>query len=162
MQSISLTALILCLMLSTSAWAKEAVPMAADPELEKKVMEISEELRCLVCQNQTIADSDAGLAKDLKDKVRSMLKEGKTKEEINTYMVNRYGDFVLYRPPIKPTTIFLWVGPGLLLIIGLVILFTVLKNRKKVVVDAPLSDEEQNRLQAILESKKDGGEGVKS
>ena len=149
---------------------KQAVPMAEDPELEKQVNEISHELRCLVCQNQTIADSHADLAVDLKNKVREMLKAGKSKDDISQYMVQRYGDFVLYKPPVKPTTYLLWIGPLLLLVIGLSVLFMTLIRRKAVVADVPLSSEEQDRLQDILENKKQaqakragaGGEEVTS
>lgn len=140
-------------LLATTLQAGEAQPMAADPELEKKVMEVSEELRCLVCQNQTIADSDAGLAVDLKNQVRTMLSEGKSKEEINTYMTERYGDFVLYNPPLKPVTYMLWAGPFILLVLGLFVLYTILKNRDKEVKEVPLSDEESQRLQSILSDK---------
>jgi cytochrome c-type biogenesis protein CcmH len=89
---------------AASVLAKEAEPMAADPEMEKLVNDISAELRCLVCQNQTIADSHAALAVDLKNQVRQMVASGKTQTEIVDYMVQRYGDFVRYRPPVKPTT----------------------------------------------------------
>src|SRR3954466_431322 len=91
-----------------SAWAAEAAPAAADPELEKRVNAISEELRCLVCQNQTLADSHAELAIDLKNQVREKVKQGMSERDIVDYMVERYGDFVLYRPPLKATTVLLW------------------------------------------------------
>lgn len=156
--------LLCCLLLATNLQAKEALPMATDPEMEKQVMEIAEELRCLVCQNQTIADSDAGLAVDLKNQVRSMVAEGKSEEEIVDYMVQRYGDFVRYRPPVKPTTYMLWAGPFLLLLLGLFVLYTVLKNRNKEVQEVPLSEEENDRLKSILaettgsDNDKSGGE----
>lgn len=102
--------------------ANEAIPVSAIPALEKRVMAISEELRCLVCQNQTIADSHSDLAIDLKNQVREMLILGKSDKEISAYMVQRYGDFVLYRPPVKSTTWLLWFGPFLLLIGGIVFL----------------------------------------
>lgn len=113
--------LIGCLFaLSTAvAHAEEAQPVAANPTLEKRVMEISEELRCLVCQNQTIADSNAELAIDLRNQVREKLEQGKSEKDIVNYMVQRYGDFILYRPPLKITTWLLWFGPFLLLIGGI-------------------------------------------
>ncbi len=112
-----------CLLLLTAVvQANEALPVATNPALEKRVMAISEELRCLVCQNQTIADSHADLAIDLKNQVREMLVQGKTNQEVTEYMVQRYGDFVLYRPPIKSTTWLLWLGPFLLLAGGIVML----------------------------------------
>jgi cytochrome c-type biogenesis protein CcmH len=101
-------------------WAGEAAPAAEDPVLEKRVMAISAELRCLVCQNQTIADSHAELAVDLRNQVREMLRKGQSQEEIVAYMTARYGDFVLYRPPLKESTAMLWFGPALLLLGGLV------------------------------------------
>ncbi|WP_455204642.1 cytochrome c-type biogenesis protein [Kaarinaea lacus] len=146
-------AMILLLALTPALYAKEAVPMAADPELEKRVNEISHELRCLVCQNQTIADSHADLAVDLKNQVRQMVSEGKTQDEIVNYMVQRYGDFVRYRPPVKSTTIFLWVGPFILLVAGLVLLIINLKKRKRVIADAPLSEEESDKLSSLLKAE---------
>jgi len=146
-------------------FAKEAEPMAADPELEKRVNVIASELRCLVCQNQTIADSSAGLAVDLKNQVREMVKAGQSEKEIVDYMVTRYGDFVLYRPPVKTTTYLLWAGPFLLLFIGLTVLMINLRKRSALVADdAPLSPEESTRLQALLDNEKldAGKEGEES
>jgi len=134
--------------------AKEATPMAEDPVLEKRVNEISAELRCLVCQNQTIADSHAELAVDLKNQVREMVKQGQSQDEIVDYMVQRYGDFVRYRPPVKASTILLWVGPFLLLVIGLVVLVVNLRKRTKLVADdAPLSEDESERLKSLLHAE---------
>lgn len=138
---------------SASVFAKEAAPLAADPELEKKVNAIAAELRCLVCQNQTIADSHAELAIDLKEQVREMVRQGKTRDDVVDYMVQRYGDFVRYRPPVKPTTYLLWAGPFLLLAGGLIILVVNLRKRKELVTEAPLSEEEHQKLESILHSK---------
>jgi cytochrome c-type biogenesis protein CcmH len=138
---------------TTTAIAKEAAPMADDPELEKKVNAIAAELRCLVCQNQTIADSHAELAVDLKEQVRTMVREGKTRDDVVDYMVQRYGDFVRYRPPVKPTTYLLWAGPFLLLFGGLMILGVNLKRRRAKTTDAPLSEEEHQKLETILHSE---------
>jgi cytochrome c-type biogenesis protein CcmH len=147
---------ILSLLVSPLALAKEATPMAMDPELEKKVNEITSELRCLVCQNQTIADSHAELAIDLKNQVRGMVKAGQTQKEINDYMVKRYGDFVLYRPAVKPTTMLLWAGPFLLLLIGLTVLVINLRKRTAALKeDGDLSAEENERLKSLLESEED-------
>ena len=137
-------------MSSAGAWAKEAQSMAADPEMEKQVNDIAKELRCLVCQNQTIADSHADLAVDLKNQVRQMVASGKTQKEIVDYMVQRYGDFVRYRPPVKPTTYLLWVGPFILLIAGVILLVSNLRKRKQVIADAPLSADENERLKSLL------------
>jgi cytochrome c-type biogenesis protein CcmH len=113
------------------AMAKEAAPAAADPVLEARMQAIAIELRCLVCQNQTIADSHADLAVDLRNQVREMLRQGKTDREIIDYMTARYGDFVLYRPPVKGTTMLLWFGPAVLLVGGVGILWLVLRRRSR-------------------------------
>jgi cytochrome c-type biogenesis protein CcmH len=118
-----IAALLLCL-LSLGATAKEA-----DPEIEARMLRIAAELRCLVCQNQTIADSNASLAVDLREQVRTMLRQGQSDEQVLRFMTDRYGDFVLYRPPLKATTLLLWLGPALLLLGGLVTLFVVLRRR---------------------------------
>lgn len=136
--------------------------MAADPLLEKRVNDISAELRCLVCQNQTIADSHAELAIDLKNQVREMVREGRSDTEITDYMVQRYGDFVLYRPPVKTATVFLWAGPFLFLVLGLTILAFTLRKRNAVLQDdAPMSEKEHQRLQSVLAEKEnnDNNEG---
>src|SRR5690349_23959340 len=106
--------------------AREAAPEAADPALEARMVRITSELRCLVCQNQTIADSNAGLAVDLRRETREMLKQGKSDAEVVDYMTARYGDFVLYRPPLRAKTALLWFGPALLLLIGGAVLFLTL------------------------------------
>ena len=141
---------------SSRAWSAEAAPAAEDPELEKRVTELSAELRCLVCQNQTIADSNADLAIDLRNQVREQLKRGATNEQIIDYMVERYGDFVLYRPPVKTTTLLLWVGPFLLLVIGLGALFYRL-SRRPAAPPAELTAAERARAAALL-AQKDAGE----
>jgi cytochrome c-type biogenesis protein CcmH len=109
----------------------QAQPAAADPVLEARVMKISAELRCLVCQNQTIADSNAGLAVDLRNQVRDMLKRGDTPEQITEYMTARYGDFVLYRPPVKGSTAVLWYGPAALLVLAVAVLLVIVRRRTK-------------------------------
>jgi cytochrome c-type biogenesis protein CcmH len=113
------------------AFAREAAPAAEDPVLEARMVKIAEELRCLVCQNQTIASSNAGLAVDLRNQVREMLRRGDTDQQIIDYMTARYGDFVLYRPPLKGSTTLLWFGPGVLLVGGLLTLFVVLRGRSR-------------------------------
>ena len=137
-----------------AAWAAEAAPAAADPELEKRVNAVSEELRCLVCQNQTLADSNADLAVDLKNQVREKLKQGMSEREILDYMVARYGDFVLYRPPLKLTTFLLWFGPILLMVGGLVALFVRLSKRRASAAPEALSDSERARAAALLDADK--------
>jgi cytochrome c-type biogenesis protein CcmH len=120
----------------SAASAKEAAPEAADPALEARMVRITSELRCLVCQNQTIADSNASLAVDLRREARDMLKQGKSDAEIIDYMTARYGDFVLYRPPLRTTTALLWFGPALLLGIGGAVLVTTLRRRSRMAADA--------------------------
>ena len=124
------------------ATAKEAVPAAEDPVLEARLVAITSELRCLVCQNETIAASSADLANDLRREIRAMLQRGATNEEVLKYMTDRYGDFVLYRPPVKSTTALLWAGPALLLAGGVLTLVIVLRRRARLSDDAFEPDEE--------------------
>ena len=147
--------LLLLFVAAHPAWAADAAPASADPELEKRVNAISEELRCLVCQNQTLADSHADLAVDLKNQVREKLKQGMGEREIVDYMVSRYGDFVLYRPPVKATTLFLWFGPPLLLVAGLAALFLRLSRRRAMAAPAALSDAERARAAVLLDQGSD-------
>jgi len=124
---------------------------ADDPALEAKVQRVAQELRCLVCQNQTIADSNAELAQDLRREVRTMIASGKSEAEVRRFMVERYGDFVLYRPPFQGTTMALWVGPFLLLLVGLWIAQRLVRARRRAVpADTALTPEEQARLQALV------------
>jgi cytochrome c-type biogenesis protein CcmH len=131
------------LLLSFFASAKEAAPAADDPVLEARMLRIASELRCLVCQNQTIADSHADLAQDLRRQVREMLQRGDTDQQITDFMTARYGDFVLYRPPLRATTAFLWFGPGMLLVGGLAGLVWVLRKRSRMSADRFDPDEDE-------------------
>lgn len=141
--------LSLLLVLSAfGAYAKEAPPAAADPELEKRVLDLSQELRCLVCQNQTLADSHAELAIDLKNQVREKLASGMSNKDVVDFMVQRYGDFVLYRPPVKGTTWLLWFGPFLLLVGGVALL--ILKLAKRGSTADALPEDEMQRASALL------------
>ena len=119
---------------------------AADPALEARMLGITGELRCLVCQNQTIADSHADLAVDLRQQVREMLQRGQTPEQIRRYMTDRYGDFILYRPPLKATTAVLWLAPATLLAIALAALALVIRRRSRLADDEfepePMLDDE--------------------
>lgn len=101
----------------------------ADPQIEARLKALSSELRCLVCQNTTLADSSAPLAEDLRNEIRTLMHEGKTDEEVKAYLVARYGDFVLYRPPMQANTALLWIGPFVILLIGAITLVVVLKKR---------------------------------
>ncbi len=128
-----LVTLSMCLLVASNgeAGANEAVPASADPALEARVMQIAAELRCLVCQNQTLADSNASLALDLREQMRVMLRDGADADQVRRFMTERYGDFVLYRPPLKSTTLALWFGPLALLIGGLAVLVAVLRRRNR-------------------------------
>ncbi|MDQ2927349.1 MAG: cytochrome c-type biogenesis protein CcmH [Pseudomonadota bacterium] len=127
-----------------TALAKEALPEAADPALEARMTRITSELRCLVCQNQTIATSDADLAVDLRRQARELLKQGKSDREVVDYMTARYGDFVLYRPPLRGTTLLLWFGPALMLVIGAAVLIVVLRRRSRMNADVFEADDEDD------------------
>ncbi len=144
-------ALAFLLLLGGTAWAKEAAPAAADPALELRVMAIAAELRCLVCQNQTIADSDADLAKDLRNQIREKLQQGRSERDIIDYMVARYGDFVLWRPPFKPITLLLWLGPVLLLAAGLLALLYLLA-RQRDAREVELSETDRARAVLLLDT----------
>ena len=135
---------LLALCAPVCAIAAEASAAAEDPQLEARVARVAGELRCLVCQNQTIADSNAGLAVDLRRETREMLRQGKSDAEIIAYMTARYGDFVLYRPPLKPTTALLWFGPAAMLLLGGTVLLLVLRRRTRLAADAfePDDDDE--------------------
>ena len=141
---------VLCASVVNTGLAKEAAPMAADVVVEKRMVAISEELRCLVCQNESLSGSHAELAVDLRREIRTMIKEGKSDQQIMDFMVDRYGDFVRYRPPMKSTTYLLWFGPFLLLIMAIGALFNYLRRRGKGLVDAALTPEEQKRAEALL------------
>ena len=136
--------------LPVAAHAAEGAATGVDPQLEAQVQRVASELRCLVCQNQTIADSHAELAQDLREQVRAMLASGKSEAEVRAFMVARYGDFVLYRPPFKATTLLLWVGPFVLLLAGIWVLRRIAIQRRRVVADTGLSPDEQARLRALV------------
>jgi cytochrome c-type biogenesis protein CcmH len=137
----------LCCFLAAAA---DAPPVAEDPALEKRVMRLASELRCLVCQNQSIADSNADLAADLRNQVRELLKAGKTETEVREFMVQRYGDFVLYKPPVKSTTMLLWVGPFVLLAVAIVVFGLGLRRRHGRIDEQELTPEEHERARALL------------
>ncbi len=134
---------VIAMLLAFSCFAKEAAPEADDPVLEARMVKIAAELRCLVCQNQTIADSHADLAQDLRRQVREQLRAGRSDREIIDYMTARYGDFVLYRPPFKATTALLWLGPALMLGGGAFVLWLVLRHRSRLSADAFEADDDE-------------------
>ena len=131
------------------AFAKEAQPLAQDPALEARVMAVAEELRCLVCQNETIAASQADLARDLRAQVRDQLQQGRTPQQVTEFMVARYGEFVLYRPPLRATTLLLWGGPFALLAVALGWLFLRVR-RQPAQADEALSADEARRVRQLL------------
>ena len=142
-------ALVLMLAFALPAGAKEAPPLASNPEIEARVMAIAVELRCLVCQNQTLADSHADLAVDLRRQIREMLERGQSDDQVRAYMTERYGDFVLYKPPFKASTAALWLGPFALLLIGIVLL--VRRVRRPRAPEPALSSAERERAAKLLE-----------
>jgi cytochrome c-type biogenesis protein CcmH len=123
--------------------------LAQDEEIEKRVTALAVELRCLVCQNQTLADSNAPLAVDLRNQIREQLKAGKSEQDVVDFMVARYGDFVLYRPPLKASTVALWAGPFLILLFGAWLLLR--RIRKRPAGEPELSEAERARAAKLLE-----------
>lgn len=140
-----------CVAALTHAQApREALPMADDPKLEARLVEISQELRCLVCQNESLASSHAELADDLRREVRDLIRSGKSDQEIKDFLVSRYGDFVLYRPEVKPLTWVLWFGPFLLLALAAVFLAVYLRQRRAMTTPPALSDDDRARAEQLL------------
>jgi cytochrome c-type biogenesis protein CcmH len=137
-----------------TALAKDAVLLAEDPVIEQRLIVISEEMRCLVCQNESLAGSRSDLANDLRREIRNLIKEGKTDDQIRTFMVERYGDFVLYRPPVKPITWFLWIGPFVILLAGIIGLMIYLRRRNQSVPSTKLSEADNRRIDALLQDAK--------
>ena len=135
-------------------FAKDAAPLADDPVTEQRLIAISEEMRCLVCQNESLAGSRSDLANDLRREIRVLIVEGKTDEQIRNFMVERYGDFVLYRPPVKPITWLLWIGPFVILLAGIIGLMVYLRRRNQSMPSATLSAEDNRRIDALLQDAK--------
>ena len=131
--------------------AKEATPASDDPVLEARVLAIAEELRCLVCQNETIAASHADLAVDLRKQIRTKLKAGQSKQQIVDFMVERYGDFVLYNPPLKSTTLLLWLGPFALLAVAAGVLVANVRRRRRGAAPDEWSAAQSQRAKALLD-----------
>ncbi len=144
--------LLFCL-LPTFSYAGEAKDMAANPVLEKRMIGLAENLRCLVCQNESLASSHAELAEDLRREVREQMQKGMSDQEIIGYLVSRYGDFVLYEPPMKSYTVLLWFGPFALLLIGAGVLVFQLRQRRRTVPESVLTPEAQQRAAALLKEE---------
>jgi cytochrome c-type biogenesis protein CcmH len=142
-----LISLVICF--ATVALAKEAKP-AEDPQIEQRMRALTQQLRCLVCQNETLADSRADLAEDLRKEIREQMKAGKSDQEIIAFLTQRYGDFVLYKPPVKATTYLLWFGPFVLLFAGTGVLYRYLKKRRELIDEKPLTIDERKRADEIL------------
>jgi cytochrome c-type biogenesis protein CcmH len=157
-------AAVFCLLSSVFSplHAKEAAPLAEDEAVEQRMVAITEELRCLVCQNESLAGSHADLAQDLRREIRELIKQGKSDKEIMEFMVSRYGDFVRYRPPLKGATFLLWFGPLLLLVAGLATLLFYLRRRARRVSEAALTPEEERLAEALLDEGGKADEGRKS
>jgi cytochrome c-type biogenesis protein CcmH len=141
----------LCCCLPLWGQAKEAEYANGDPVMHQRVMEISAELRCLVCQGQSLADSHADFAIDMRNQIQEMMEAGKSNREVIDFLVERYGDYIRYRPPFNATTALLWFGPFVLLLIGVGVLYFNVLQRKKQIKDQPLSEDEQRRAEALLQ-----------
>ena len=141
-----------------NVFAKDAAPLADDPITEQRLISISEEMRCLVCQNESLAGSRSDLANDLRREIRVLINEGKSDDQIRSFMVERYGDFVLYRPPVKPLTWLLWIGPFVILGLGVAGLLMYLRRRDSSVPNVALTDADNQKIDALLNAsdKKEG------
>jgi cytochrome c-type biogenesis protein CcmH len=137
--------------LTVATHAKEAAPASDDPALEVRVMAIAEELRCLVCQNETIAASHADLAVDLRKQIRLKLQAGESQQQILDFMVQRYGDFVLYRPPLKASTALLWIGPFVLLLVAAGAMAVNVRRRRRSAMAQEWSEAQAQRARTLLD-----------
>ena len=156
----NLTAILLGISLLAAASVRAAIDLTdfgGNTELEERYHTLVTELRCLVCQNQTIADSNADLALDLRREVRNMLVDGKSDDEIKTFMLERYGDFVLYRPPVKSSTVPLWIGPFVLLAIGLVVVVVIVRRRGRQ-AQPQMDRQDAERARRLLEDTDPGAQ----
>ena len=133
-----------------TSFAKDAAPLAEDPVVEQRLISISEEMRCLVCQNESLAGSRSDLANDLRREIRTLIQEGKSDDQIRNFMVERYGDFVLYRPPVKPITWLLWIGPFIILAVGIMGLLTYLRRRNQSMPNTILTEADNQKIDALL------------
>ena len=142
---------LLLMLFATFAVARDAAPLADDPALEQRLMRLSTELRCLVCQNETLADSRADLAIDLRNQIREQMQAGKSDEDIKVWLTQRYGDFVLYRPPVKSSTWLLWFGPFALLIVAAAAMLIYLRRRRVRTEATHFTDAQHRQAQALLD-----------
>ncbi|MFC4351856.1 cytochrome c-type biogenesis protein CcmH [Fodinicurvata halophila] len=144
---------VFCLVLPATALAVLPDEKLDDPELEARAQELSEEIRCVVCQHESIETSNAGIARDIRILIRERLAAGQNEQQIRDYLVSRYGDYILFRPPMKPATWLLWFGPALVFAIGLAALATYLRKRRPQDSLSQLSDEERRRLRQLTEEE---------
>ena len=144
---------LLCLLpLMVMAQVQEEEKLSGDPVIEARLAKLSHELRCLQCQNQTLADSPSGLAADMRREIREQMKAGKSDQEIVAFLTDRYGQFILYKPRVTPVTYLLWFGPFVLLLAGLAVLFRYIKSRRDTIAEKPLTNEERRRAEELLRS----------
>ncbi len=143
----------LMLAVTLPVWANEAMSLGEDPVIEQRLVKLAEELRCLVCQNESLAGSHAELAEDLRKEIRAQMKAGKNDKEVIEYLTTRYGDFVLYRPPFKPVTYILWLAPLLFLGIGGAVWYLALKKRSDL-QEAPVDQKQMAAAAQLLDDNK--------
>ena len=156
-RSTLLALFLLCLIPSfATAQVQEEERPSDDPVIEARLAKLSKELRCLQCQNQTLADSPAGLAADLRREIRAQMKAGKSDQEIIAFLTQRYGDFILYKPRVTFTTYLLWFGPFVLLLGGLYVLFRYIRQRRDSIPEKPLSADERRRAEELLAASEKG------
>jgi cytochrome c-type biogenesis protein CcmH len=149
----SIVVLLSCLLAPfVKAQVQEEEIPSDDPVIEQRLTNLSRELRCLQCQNQTLADSPAGLAADLRREIRIQMKAGKSDQEVIAFLTQRYGDFILYKPRVTYTTYLLWFGPFVLLLGGLYLLFYYIKQRRDLIIEKPLTADEHRRAEELLAS----------
>lgn len=143
-------AVLVLMLVSFSGHAGEAQPLIKDPVIEARMAALSSQLRCLVCQGQSIAESGSGFANDVRREMRREMENGRTDAQVVDFLVQRYGDFILFRPPVKGTTLLLWFGPLVLLLLALAVLFMTLRRRRQKLVGEELSPAEIRRAEALL------------
>lgn len=136
--------LLLCALVCQPAWGNDSL-------VETRMLDIATELRCLVCQNESVAASRADFAADIRELIRNQIKAGRSDAQIQDFLVARYGDFILYRPPLKATTLLLWLGPMLLIVGGFLVLAMTLRRRNRSAAPNPLDDGERNMADALLQ-----------
>ena len=142
--------LLLLLLFVPAAIARDAQPLGDDPAVEARLNKLSKELRCLVCRNESLADSPAGLADDLRREIREQIKAGKSDQEIIAFLQARYGEYILYRPRVTPMTYLLWFGPFVLLLAGLAVLFYYIKQRRDSIPEEPLTAADRHQAEQLL------------